>query len=79
MRGQAPPPTVCLDRVFLFPRQRWYMYKIIFTTPYVLPTLPGYITNQVGTSVNKVPNPHCLNQEVLVDEKISQKSELIKG
>ena len=47
-------------------------------TPYVLPTLPGYITNQVGTSVNKVPNHHCLNQEVLVDEKISQKSELIK-
>ena len=22
-------------------------------TPYVLPTLPGYISNQVGTSVNK--------------------------
>ena len=55
------------------------MYKIILTIPYVLPTLPGYITNQVGTSVNKVPNHHCLNQEVLVDEIISQKSELIVG
>ena len=59
--------------------QRWYMYKIILTTPYVLPTLPGCIINKVGTSVNKVPNHHCLNQEVLVDGKISQKSELMKG
>ena len=55
------------------------MTKIILMRPYVLPTLPGYITNQVGTSVNKVSNHHCLNLEVLVDEKISKKSELPKG
>ena len=46
-------------------------------TPYVLPTLPGYITNQVGTSINKVPNHRCLNQEVLVDEIISQKVSIL--
>ena len=30
------------------------MYKIILTTPYVLPTLPGLFTDGFGTSV------HCM-------------------